>query len=65
MLFIMKYIYNFFDIIKEKFCSSNKDKYEQEYINFNIYDKTIIIKNDINDINDINKSLIIDYDNIV
>jgi len=74
MLFIIEYIKQFINFIKEKlFVSySYKDdfvpiKKEQEFINFNLYSKTIIIdnndnndndNNDNNITNDLNKKLI-------
>lgn len=57
MLFILNYFYNFYNYINNKllnllyFCYNNKDdeliptRKEQEFINFNIYSKTIIIDN--------------------
>ena len=78
MNFIMNFINRIISIVKETFyySYSNRDQFqpikkEQEYINFNVYDKTIVIKNDIvyanyndnyND-NDNNKSLIIQNEN--
>jgi hypothetical protein len=74
----MNFINRIISIVKETFyySYSNRDQFqpikkEQEYINFNVYDKTIVIKNDIvyanyndnyND-NDNNKSLIIQNEN--
>ena len=57
MLFIIYYIYKFIDFVKEKFNYTNKDELiptrkEQEFINFNLYSKTIIIDNDDNNDND-------------
>lgn len=55
MLFIFEYIYDFFAFLKDNYnCYSKKDdliptRKEQEFINFNIYSKTIIIDNDNND----------------
>ena len=65
MLFIFEYIYDFFNYIKENYYYySKKDdliptKKEQEFINFNIYSKTIIIDNDNDNDNDnLNTNLI-------
>lgn len=58
MLFILNYFYNFYNYINNKllnllfFCYNNKEdelipkRKEQEFINFNIYSKTIIIDNE-------------------
>ena len=67
MLFIIYYLYKFIDFVKEKFnysnTNSNKDELlperkEQEFINFDIYSKTIIIDNDDNDNDNDNDNLI-------
>lgn len=71
MNFIMNFINRIISIVKETFYYSNRDQFqpikkEQEYINFNVYDKTIIIKNDIvyaNYNNDNNDNTIIIFNN--
>ena len=60
MLFIIYYFYKFINFIKEKFNYKNNDELvptrkEQEFINFNLYSKTIIIDNDDDDDNLIQK----------
>ena len=64
MLFILNYFYNFYNYINNKllnllfFCYNNKEdelipqRKEQEFINFNIYSKTIIIDNENDNDND-------------
>lgn len=54
MLFIIYYIYKFIDFVKQKFNYRNSDELvptrkEQEFINFNLYSKTIIIDDEDND----------------
>lgn len=59
MIFILNYFYNFYYYIKEKFFYYTKEdelipkRKEQEFINFNIYSKTIIIDNE-NDVENYN-----------